>query len=181
MIRPPGINYSTPITMEVLESTFHEHYEGLHRYAYSLTGDNETAKDVVQQVFTTLWEKRDQLTITNSLRAYLYRAVHNACHNLTTRTIRHQPVEKLKEEDLGYPGVQPEFLREIRELEAIIRATIDSLPPRCRTIFIKSREEEKTYPVIAREMGLSVKTIEAQMSKALKVIRRTLQNHFHQS
>ena len=127
MIRPPGINYSTPITMEVLESTFHEHYEGLHRYAYSLTGDNETAKDVVQQVFTTLWEKRDQLTITNSLRAYLYRAVHNACHNLTTRTIRHQPVEKLKEEDLGYPGVQPEFLREIRELEAIIRATIPAL------------------------------------------------------
>lgn len=181
MTQLPGINHSGPITLEVLESTFHAHFEGLHRYAFSLTGDNEAAKDVVQQVFVALWEKRDQLTITRSLKSYLYRAVYNTCYNLTSRTVRHRPVEGMAEDDAGHPGIQPEFLKEIKELEVLIRETIDSLPAKCRTIFIKSREEEMTYPVIAREMGLSVKTVEAQISKALKVIRSALQNYLYQS
>ena len=170
-----------PITMQVLQSAFHDYYEGLHRYAFSLTGDDNTAQDAVQQVFVALWEKKDQLAVTHSLKSYLYRAVHNTCCNLLTRSVRHRSIEELEEAGAELVGIQPEFGREIKELQLVIDRAIQSLPPNCRAIFFKSREEEKTYPVIAREMGLSVKTIEAQISKALKIIRLELHNYLYQS
>ena len=166
------------IDIEFVEETFHSLYEGLHRYAYSLTGDNEDAKDVVQQVFMTLWEKRDHLSISKSVKSYLFRAVHNICINLHTRTVRHDPIDRLLDgEELASGSTQPVLLTEIQELQGIIDHTIESLPPNCRAVFEKSRGEEKSYPVIAREMGISPKTVEAQISKALKIIRSAMDKY----
>jgi RNA polymerase sigma-70 factor (ECF subfamily) len=166
------------IDIEFMEETFHRLYEGLHRYAYSLTGDNEAAKDVVQQVFMNLWEKRDLLNISKSVKSYLFRAVHNVCINLQTRTVRHDPIHHLwDDEKLAPGGIQPVLLMEIQELQGIIDHTIELLPPHCKAIFKKSRGEEKSYPAIAREMGISPKTVEAQMSKALKIIRSAVEKY----
>ena len=166
------------IDIEFMEETFHRLYEGLHRYAYSLTGDNEAAKDVVQQVFMNLWEKRDRLSISKSVKSYLFRAVHNICINLHTRTVKHDPINHLLDDEKLVPdSTQPVLLTEIQELQGIIDHTIELLPPHCRAVFKKSRGEEKSYPVIAREMGISPKTVEAQMSKALKIIRSAVEKY----
>lgn len=167
------------INIEFLEETFHCLYEGLHRYAYSLTGDNEVAKDVVQQVFMNLWERRDRLNISTSVKSYLFRAVHNFCINMHNRTVRHDSIDHLSDDEMSaVAGVQPELLTEIKELQAIIEHTIELLPPHCRLVFKKSREENKSYPTIARELGISPKTVEAQMSKALKNIRSALEKYY---
>lgn len=167
------------IDIEFLEKTFYSLYEGLHRYAYSLTGDNEAAKDVVQQVFLQLWEKRDLLTISMSVKSYLFRAVHNACINLHTRTIRNYPIDSLPDDEKpASGGMESVLLTDVKELQRIIEHSIRSLPPQCQVVFRKSREEDKSYPTIAREMGISPKTVEAHMSKALKLIRSALEKYY---
>jgi len=162
------------INIKFLDDAFHLYYEGLHRYAYTMLDDSEMAKDIVQQVFITLWEKKDTLNITVSVRAYLYRAVYNSCINHRTRGRRHHPIDL---DSSGQLPVSPELLSEVRELRTILERAIETLPPQCKVVFLKSREEEKNYPAIARELGISVKTVEAQISKALKIMRSALEKH----
>jgi len=162
------------INIASLESTFRLYYEGLHRYAFTMLNDNDMARDIVQQVFLTLWEKKDTLSITGSVKAYLYRAVYNNCLNHRTRGIKHQP---LAPDTAGELPVRPEFLSDVRELRSILERAIASLPPKCREVFLKSREEEKSYTEIAGELDISVKTVEAQISKALKILRSALERH----
>lgn len=162
------------INIKFLEEAFHTYYEGLHRYAFTMLNDSDIAKDVVQQVFVTLWEKKEALNITMSVKAYLYRAVYNRCVNRQTREQKHHPISPDNEDHLP---VKPEFLSDIRELRTAIGQAIESLPPQCRVVFLKSRDEEKSYPVIARELDISVKTVEAQISKALRILRDALEKH----
>jgi len=157
------------ITTRFLEDAFHMYYEGLHRYAYTLLKENEAAKDAVQQVFANVWAKRSQLHIQGTAKAYLYAAVYNSCMNMITRTQQHTIIDAAS----AYVTV-PDLLAETKELQRMITAAIDGLPPQCKTIFLKSREEGKTYGEIANEMELSVKTVEAQMTKALKILRSEL-------
>lgn len=164
------------ISMDFLEDAFHMYYDGLCRYAGTLLEDGEGAKDIVQQVFVTLWERRDTLTIASSVKSYLYRAVYNACINRRLRGHKHQSLET----DVSAPlPVDPEFLVEVRELRNTIEAAIASLPPQCQVVFRKSREEEKSYPVIAKELGISIKAVEAQVSKALKSLKVLLGSYVH--
>jgi RNA polymerase sigma-70 factor, ECF subfamily len=156
------------VTVGFLESAFHMHYEGVHRYAYTILQDNEAAKDAVQQVFINLWEKREKINITTSFKAYLYRAVYNHCINQQTRVPRHQPFTVDHAEQWQTPA---ELLAESRELRTMIGQAIENLPAQCKLIFLKSRMDEKTYPVIAKELGISVKTVEAQITKALRILR----------
>lgn len=160
------------ISMEALKKAFYDYYNELHRYAYTLIRSSEAAKDIVQQVFINLWEKRSKLNIEGSLKAYLYKAVHNYCINHNTRTRRHLPIKQSDEELAGV--VDKPYSLEVKELEKQVKAAIEKLPPQCKTIFLKNREEEKTYNEVAAEMGIAVKTVEAHMSKALKILREEL-------
>ena len=127
---------------------------------------------MVQQVFYKIWEQRERLNIQSSLKAYLYRSVHNLCINhLTHQKIRatHQSYTmqyiSQQEEDAAARKVQQS------ELEKNISKALNELPEQCRTIFQMSRFEELKYQEIADRLGLSVKTVENQMGKALKLLR----------
>ncbi|MCW3465239.1 RNA polymerase sigma-70 factor [Chitinophaga nivalis] len=155
---------------EAAERYFHTYFEGLHRYAFTMLKDNDDAKDAVQTVFLRLWEKQTLLNEQQSVKSYLYTAVYNQCLNMK----RH---DKIKERymtaqhgDTGDPG-NPLISKETSRQ---ILALIGTLPPQCRLIFSKSRFEEMKYAEIAADMGLSVKTVEAQMGKALKILREKL-------
>lgn len=157
------------------EQCFHEHYEGLHRYAYTLLRDHDEAKDAVQAVFINWWEKKDRITIRQSAKAFLYTAVYNYCSN----RFRHDKVKKTyadhytRSATLGVmTDPYAESPREI--LFEKVAAAIEDLPPQCKLIFRKSRFEEKKYAEIAEELGLSVKTVEVQVGKALKRLRESL-------
>ncbi|MDF2383688.1 RNA polymerase sigma-70 factor [Nostoc ellipsosporum NOK] len=153
----------------LFEHCFNLHFEGLHRYAYTLLNDNEAARDAVQQVFLKLWEKRKELDEDRSVKAYLYTAVYHHClnqirHEKVKRQHAAQPHETNTKDD---PVIHGELQRQIQE-------TVAQLPPQCRLIFLKSRGEQKKYAEIAAELDLSVKTVEAQIGKALKILKEKL-------
>lgn len=151
------------------QEVFHAYYEGLCQYAFTILRNMDDAEDVVQSMFLKIWEKRNELIITHTIKAYLYKAVYNQCMN----QLDHRAVQvKFQERDtLGkiaavqHPEVFP------AELEERITSAINRLPAQCRTIFIMSRYQELKYAQIAEALNISVNTIENQISKALKILR----------
>lgn len=156
------------------ELLFKTHFKALHAYGMSILRDEQEAEEIVQQVFLKFWEKRNTLTIETSVKAYLYKSVYNDClnhlRNFKTRL-------KYQGEAQRMTGLyeRPASARvEMNEFQSILNEAINELPEKCRTIFQMSRFEELKYREIAEKLGLSVKTVENQMSKALKILRLEL-------
>lgn len=131
--------------------------------------DIDDAKGIVHEVFVAVWEKYDDLAIDLNYKSYLYTAVRNRCLN----KIRDQKKFVLLD-PLVHDDVTDDDELQTQELEIAIAHAVDSLPEKCREVFEKSRIEGLKYAQIAKEMNISVKTVEAQMSKALRVLRKHL-------
>ena len=136
------------------------------RYVHDL----DATKDVVHEVFLKLWEKFDQLPEDINYKSYLFRAVRNKCFNHLRDKKQHLQIEDM--EVSGGNG-DPQNL-ETKELQREIAFALDLIPEKCREIFRLSREEEMTYGDIAKHLEISIKTVEGQMSKALKILRNHL-------
>lgn len=164
-----GITIHNADSSVLFERTFKEHFKGLHAYACTILRDEDDAEEVVQNVFYKLWEKKERLKELDSVAAYLYRAVYNECMN----DVRHQKVRKEHKQHVEHTGshVQEHDNAGRRELEEKLADALQALPEQCRTIFQLSRFEELKYREIADKLGLSVKTVENQMGKALKIMR----------
>jgi RNA polymerase sigma-70 factor (ECF subfamily) len=132
--------------------------------------DLDEARNLVHEVFITVWEKFDSLPSDTNYRSYLYTAVRNRCLNHLRDTKKHLSIEKVAEHNLSTENSS----MEAAELEKEIELAINSLPEKCRMVFEFSRLEGLKYSEIAEKMGISVKTVEAQMSKALTVLRAHL-------
>lgn len=156
------------------ERLFRTHYAPLCGYAHTFLKDDADGEEVVQTVFLTLWEKRETLDIAVSLKAYLYRAVHNHCLN----RLKHLRVRDehagyvLATAETGFDSATAQLIG--GELEARVEAAIAQLPAQCQLIFRMSRFEELRYQEIADQLNLSVKTVENQIGKALKLLRAEL-------
>jgi RNA polymerase sigma-70 factor (ECF subfamily) len=155
---------------------FEGHYKLLCRFAIRYVGVGEVAEELVADVLTTLWQGRKTLRIHHSLEAYLYAAVKNACLNYLKSRIGRQRFEPDAAAD-AYP-VAPATDLEYGELEKIVEAGIGQLPPACRTIFMLNRQAGMSYEEIAQSLGLSRKTVKAQMGIALKKLRGYLGRHW---
>lgn len=155
------------------EYLFNEYYDWLCNYIFKLSGNRNLSKDIVQEVMVRIWEKRNQIVINGSLRGYLFKSCHNQFLQ-HVRKERKQPdlLDKIrwntiydsyfeKQEDDTYATATRQKLEEL----------IDKLPPKCKEIFIMNKLERRKYREIAQDMGISIKTVENQMSKALKIIR----------
>lgn len=153
---------------------FDIYFDALCHYAFTKLRDMDEAEDAVQGMFVKVWEKRSSLVITQSIRSYLFRAVHNYCINqLEHRDVRQKHVDHRTMEAVN--EIQsPEVF--IEELEENIKAAIEQLPQQCRIIFKMSRYEELKYAEIAERLGISINTVENQISKALKILRAQLSN-----
>ncbi|MEQ9007822.1 MAG: RNA polymerase sigma-70 factor, partial [Ekhidna sp.] len=156
------------------ELVFNQYYGIMVLYASRFMDTREEAEEIVQDVFVKFWEKCDTLSADSSIKSYLYRSVHNSCLN----TIKH---EKVKDGYRQYvvqmmeSTYQNDFdIKDPDETRKRIYAEIDKLPPRCSEIFKLSRFEGLKYQEIADHLGISVKTVEVQMGKALKVLRESL-------
>lgn len=153
---------------------FNQYYGIMVLYAARFMDTRADAEEIVQDVFVKFWEKCSSLSPDSSIKSYLYRSVHNSCLN----AIKH---EKVKD---GYKQHVIQFLEssyqddvEFNDPDVIrnrIHGEIDKLPPRCSEIFKLSRFEGLKYQEIADHLGISVKTVEVQMGKALKVLRESL-------
>ncbi|HEX3168337.1 MAG TPA: RNA polymerase sigma-70 factor [Chitinophagaceae bacterium] len=156
------------------EQLFKTHFKRLHAYAFTILRDEVEAEEMVQQVFFKLWERNETLSLTGSVSAYLYRAVHNESLNY----IKHQKVRSNHQLHVAYSmkneAEHPAKKVIAGELEKKIHSALNELPEQCRTIFQMSRFDELKYREIADKLGISVKTVENQMGKALKLLRQKL-------
>ncbi len=154
------------------ETIFRAHFKNLHGYACSILKDEFVAEEMVQNVFCRLWERKEKLKVAESYSAYLYRAVYNEClnylrHNKIIATHRAHALQTGSEHDETDPAA-------IKELRQRIDKALNELPERCRTVFYLSRYEELSYREIGDKVGMSVRGVEKQISKALKLLRSHL-------
>ena len=156
------------------ESLFRSSYVSLVRYARTLINDQDSAEEIVQDLFVRLWQDREKIKIESSLNGYLFRSVHNKCLHY----IEHRKVVARHEEEMSgmKPGTNedPSEILHYKELQARIALILERLPERCGRIFCMSRFEGLKYSEIAEKLSVSVKTVEASMGKALKEFRKEL-------
>lgn len=152
------------------EKLFRELFKPLCSFSLKYVGDLEEARNLVHEVFITVWEKYDTLPPDTNFRSYFFTAVRNRSLNYLRDNKKYMGLEHIVEKTYSESNTSVEAA----ELELEIEAAIDSLPEKCRQIFEMNRIEGLKYAEIADKLGLSIKTVEAQMSKALGVLRERL-------
>ena len=156
------------------ETLFRSSYISLVKYAGTLIKDKDTAEEIVQDLFFRIWKDREKLKIESSLNGYLFRAVHNRC----LHHIEHMKVVERHARELTYSTSQesesPAEILYYKELQARIAEILEKLPERCGMIFCMNRFEGLKYAEIAEKLSVSVKTVEANIGKALKEFRKAL-------
>ncbi len=160
---------------DLFEQVFKSHFKSLHAYACTIMRDPMPAEEIVQNIFLKLWEKKEEITIKENISVYLYRAVHNESLNyLRHRKVRSAYQSYAMRQHKQTEQEKPAEKVVMKELEKKLEVALQELPEQCRTIFQMSRFEDLKYREIADKLGLSVKTIENQMGKALKLLRLKL-------
>jgi RNA polymerase sigma-70 factor (ECF subfamily) len=161
---------------ESIKSLYQQHYSYLCACVYKLIKDSTTAEDIVQEVFMDIWRKKDKLVIKISIKAYLRRAaINKTLNHIRSKKVVFEDEEKMVE--LGSKDPSTQSMMEGDELGIKIKNAIDSLPEKCRIVFGLSRFEELSYKEIAVKLDISVKTVENQISKALKHLKKELAEH----
>jgi RNA polymerase sigma-70 factor (ECF subfamily) len=161
---------------KAFEIFFHRYYGHLCSFASKFINDDVAAEEIVQEFFVKLWEKREQIFIETSIKNYLFRSIKNLClnfiqHNKTK--IRHaQIILSEVENNFSDDGNYPEI-----DLAEKIEESINSLPDKRREIFRLSRQEGLKYHEIAQKLNISIKTVETQMTLAIKTLREKLKNY----
>jgi RNA polymerase sigma-70 factor (ECF subfamily) len=159
------------------EEVFKKYFKDLHSYACSIVKDEGVAEGIVQNVFLKIWERGENLNFQNAPAPYLYRSVHNeSLNHLKHRKVRNAYDSYAMKQQV-YDKSSASSKIQLSELQQKISVALNDLPQQCRTIFQMSRFREMKYQEIADELGLSVKTVEAQMGKALKVMRKKLADY----
>lgn len=155
------------------KSVYLKYYERLCIYVLNYTQDRNLAEDIVQDTFLSLWTKRSTLRVDGSLNGYLYRLTYNkfvdVCrknkqHNNELETLRNEALDDLMED---YEEVYTKKMAQVEK-------AIDTLPPRCKEVFLLNKMDGMRYREIADHLGISLKTVENQIGKALVSIRKHL-------
>lgn len=156
------------------ETLFRSSYSSLVRYAQTIIKDYDTSEEIVQELFFRLWQDRENLKIESSLKGYLFRSVHNRCLHY----IEHlKVVDKHAGEMVAILNETTEPVTEeiyYNELQEKVSRVLARLPEKCRQIFSMSRFDGMKYNEIAEKLSVSLKTVEANMGRALREFRKAL-------
>lgn len=156
------------------EVLFRQLYSSVCKTIYKIVLDRDVAEDITQDAFVVLWEKRAEVTV--SVKSYLYRAAINKAFNHLEKSKRWV---RSPEDGEGWHDFTPidnttEETIILGETQKKVEEALNSLPPACRTVFLMSRMDEMSYKEIAEVLQISIKTVENQMSKALRILRERL-------
>jgi RNA polymerase sigma-70 factor (ECF subfamily) len=154
-----------------------DNFPALHRYAYTIINDRELAEEMVHQVFLKILERKEPIKVHTSMKAYLFRSVNNECLNHIKHEKVKQNYQTYATSNMANQVENPSSTLAYKELEKHLTKAINGLPEQCRTIFQLSRFEELRYGEIANQLGISIKTVESQISKALKRLRVELADY----
>jgi RNA polymerase sigma-70 factor (ECF subfamily) len=176
---------STLSELKEFNKLFNEYNERFIRFALSYVREKHIAEDFVSEAFTTFWENREQLLSNTKPQAYILTIIKNKCLN----HLQHVKVRQRAEKELNdhaewvlstrintLQACDPDFIFS-NEIEQIIESTLNRLPEKTRRIFLLNRYQGLSYKDIAEQMGLSVKTIEFHISKALSRLRFSLKDY----
>ena len=160
-------------TKEEYKQVFEEYYNPLCNFASKFVAGKDVAEDVVQEVFVQMWQKREQITLKTGIKSYLFQSTRNKAIEIIRRN-------KLQSDYVNEEKYKMETSYEIDKdadnymLKEQLNKSIRQLPPKCQEIFVLSKKNGLTYGEIAEELNLSVKTVENQIGRGLKLLRRML-------
>lgn len=149
------------------------YHHKLCAYAFSLTNDKDLAEDIVQNVFIRVWKKREHLKSEFSINGFLYRSVYN---EFIDEYRKNRPVFRLEKKyiDALSTIVEGPDNHSIDKLIAMVKKEIKNLPPKCKEVFLLSKEEGLTNIEIAEYKEISIKSVEAHITKAFSILRKTV-------
>lgn len=170
---------------EIFNLVFKKYFPGLCILANDYVREYEVAEDLVQEVFISFWESRDKIQINSSLKAYLYRSVHNRCLNyirnsnsLSNKII---PLNNLTmQSDLLLTNISDAVFDTLytEQAEEELSTAIENLPEKCRQIFQMCRQEHLSYSEVAERLDLSTSTVKTQMSRAIDKLLESVKKYF---
>lgn len=163
--------------IDSFEKLFHRFYPGLSGYAESLVGKREIAEEVVQDVFYNIWKNRETLRINKTWQSYLYRSVYNNSMMYLRKMRREHPMNERNSLEPKVNTPDPYELMQLNEVSELVSRTLEDLPERTREIFRLNRQEGLKYREIAERLSISIKTVEANMGRALKALRNSLKKY----
>jgi RNA polymerase sigma-70 factor, ECF subfamily len=156
------------------EALFHTYHAPLCTFAHRYLGARDLAEEIVQEVFLFVWERRETWDVRTSVSSYLFTAVRNAALSY----LRHERVVRRREPEVRelhqVRPASPEREALDAEISAAVRQAVSRLPARCRLVFTLNREQGLTYAEVAEVLGISPRTVEVQIGRALKSLRRCL-------
>ncbi len=165
----------------VFNIVFEQYYEMLYHLSYQYLCNEAEVKEIVQDSFTKLWEVRSELAPNSNIRNFLFTITKNNCLNvLKRRQFLIKEHEKIKWMEMHYAyeslsRMGSDFM-EFEELKERVERAIQRLPEHCQKVFLMSRFEDKKNKEIADELNISIKTVEAHLTKALKLLRLDLKD-----
>lgn len=163
---------------QAFKELFLEFYPALCVFAMRYITQEETARDIVQDVFFKIWKERKNMDINSSFRNFLITSVRNGCTDyLRKQELENRYREKSILSDIYTSPEEPEEVYTLKELETAIGEALEKLPPNVREAFVMNRFGGMTYVAIAEKMAVSPKTIESYISRALKVLRIELRDY----
>jgi RNA polymerase sigma-70 factor (ECF subfamily) len=158
---------------DAFDTIFRAHYPSVVAMAERIAGERAVAEELGQDVMLELWRRRESVSVDESLRAYLVRAARNrALNHLRHERMKVRTAPFAAGETVSAPEAPARLVE--AEIDAAVREAVSALPERCREVFELSRGAGLRYTEIAGVMGISVKTVEAQMGKALRMLRARL-------
>lgn len=163
-------------SIEPFEQLFRRYYAPLVVYASKYVSGMDVAREIVQDFFVKLYEKRNTLSIDVSVKSYLYRSVYNCCINyINQRNIQNKHLKNIEQERIDEDNLENEI--NSIELQYKISQIIEELPAKCKRIFKMNRLEGFKNDEIAANLNLSKRTVETQISKALRILRKKLSDY----
>ena len=154
---------------KAMEMLYRSHWKALYLSAYNILKDKEACEDVIQELFIRIWNGRKELNITSSLRAYLSAATRYEVYRKIREAKRYEPIlEEMVSNIAGYTEYDP---LEFKELQSQISTVIDTLSPKCKNVYILSRNEQLSHKEIAGKLNISTKTVRNHLTHALHHLR----------
>lgn len=175
---------NNPFLIKRYNHIFNELYDPLCRFCYKMVYDKDTAEDIVQDQFAYLWENWDRLNSIENISSYLYKAVRNKTINYLVKKQNHNTHNNLHEVNDLYTESEcpsPQELLEKENLEKLLEQALEKLPEKCKNIFVLKRFGELSNKEIAEKLNISVKTVEAQTTIAMKRLKSYITDHWELS
>ncbi|MCM4151918.1 RNA polymerase sigma-70 factor [Arenibacter sp. N53] len=165
------------------EYYFKEYYNSIVGFGIQFIGDKDKARSVAQEAFIKLWENREKVQKINGIPSFLYQSVKTDCLNLIRhhKVVRKYNSRQLQERE---SNLHTEILNSLNfdsvtfsELENLIEKSIEELPDKCKQVFLKKRFENKKNKEIAEELGITIKAVEANITRATKFLKLRIANY----